>query len=106
MTPCINPNYSAQGKFTIVEGKIVEARLNSAGIEDLSPLAGLELTYMECGQNVIADLTPLRGMPLQTLVCHNNRIRSLSVLPGGCLCKPCSVRAIPLRTSPPWKACR
>jgi serine/threonine protein kinase/Leucine-rich repeat (LRR) protein len=52
-------------------------------LSDLSPLAGLPLVTLHCGNTQVADLTPLAGMPLENLSCHNcRRLETLSGLEG------------------------
>jgi Leucine-rich repeat (LRR) protein len=49
-------------------------------LADLSPLAGLNLGYLDCGWTKVSDLSPLRGMPLQTLRCPATPVSDLSPL--------------------------
>ncbi len=81
------------------------AELPPAGIEDLSPLAGLPLTALYCAANRIASLEPLRGMELVTLNCGGNPVADLEPLRGmplqTLLCECTHARTLePLRESP------
>ena len=52
-------------------------------LTDLSPLAGMTLTSIDCYHNpALADLSPLAGMPLGTLRCSNTPVSNLSPLRG------------------------
>lgn len=51
-------------------------------LEDLSPLAGLKLTLLNCSNSRVADLSALRGMPLKELYCGNAPVVSLEPLRG------------------------
>jgi serine/threonine protein kinase len=51
-------------------------------VADLSPLAGLPLVHLTCGNNRIASLEPLRGSPLVHLSCEGNPVRGLEPLRG------------------------
>jgi hypothetical protein len=51
-------------------------------LEDLTPLRGLHLTALNCGNTLVADLSPLRGMPLTSLGCHGTRVSDLAPLKG------------------------
>jgi Leucine-rich repeat (LRR) protein len=49
-------------------------------LSDLSPLAGMPLTSLDCGSTQVPDLSPLNGMPLVTLYCSGTQISDLSPL--------------------------
>ncbi|MBS0205132.1 MAG: protein kinase [Planctomycetes bacterium] len=49
---------------------------------DLSPLQGMRLTSLWCGNSNVSDLSPLKGMPITSLKCVNTRIADLSPLDG------------------------
>jgi serine/threonine protein kinase/Leucine-rich repeat (LRR) protein len=51
-------------------------------ISSLEPLRGMPLTFLDCGTNMVGDLEPLRGMPLSHLQCTCNQIASLEPLTG------------------------
>jgi len=51
-------------------------------LADLSPLAGLPLTSVNCSRTAVADLTPLKGMRLTTLTCDRTNVESLEPLRG------------------------
>jgi Leucine-rich repeat (LRR) protein len=52
-------------------------------LSDLSPLKGMQLTYLDCGWSPpLADLSPLEGMPLTDLYCGGTKILDLSPLKG------------------------
>jgi Leucine-rich repeat (LRR) protein len=57
--------------------------INSTEVADLSPLAGMPLTRLQCGYTRISDLSPLAGMPLTSFDCHNcGQVSDLSPLKG------------------------
>jgi serine/threonine protein kinase/Leucine-rich repeat (LRR) protein len=51
-------------------------------LSDLSPLSGMQLTFLSCYQTQVSDLTPLKGMPLSGLLCHVSRVSDLSPIQG------------------------
>ncbi|HEX4130375.1 MAG TPA: LamG-like jellyroll fold domain-containing protein [Pirellulales bacterium] len=51
-------------------------------LADLSPLAGLPLTYIACEMTRVSDLSPLKGMKLNRLFCSFTAVRDLSPLRG------------------------
>ena len=51
-------------------------------INDLSPLAGMPLTYFQFGRTNVASLGPLKDMPLEVLICGFTHISDLSPLKG------------------------
>jgi len=53
-----------------------------SNLSDLSPLAGLPLTSVNCSRTAVADLTPLKGMRLTTLTCDRTNVESLEPLRG------------------------
>ena len=50
------------------------------GLTDLSPLQGMSLAYINCGDSMVSDLSPLRGMPLGLLHGYYSLISDLSPL--------------------------
>lgn len=62
---------------------IVPPTLNQKGLlADLSPLNGLQLTWLWCHNNPITDLSPLKGLPLTVLSFGGTRVGDLSPLAG------------------------
>ncbi len=51
-------------------------------LEDLSPLRGLKLTFLNCSFSKVSDLSPLAGMPLAELWCNQTPVSNLSPLRG------------------------
>jgi len=52
-------------------------------VSDLSPLVeGMPLTYLDCYGTPVSDLGPLKGMPLQHLNCGTTGVTDLSPLKG------------------------
>ena len=51
-------------------------------LSDLSPLAGMPLTDLECGHTQVADLSPLKGLKLTVLNCADTNVSDLSPLNG------------------------
>jgi serine/threonine protein kinase/Leucine-rich repeat (LRR) protein len=64
------------------DATIQAGKQNVGKLPDLSPLKGMQLTYLNCTGNPISDLTPLKGMPLQHLECANPKLVDLSPLKG------------------------
>ncbi|MFA6562726.1 MAG: protein kinase [Verrucomicrobiia bacterium] len=62
---------------------ITPPMLNQKGsLENLAPLAGMQLTWLWCHNNPITDLSPLKGMPLTTLSLGGTQVTDLSPLAG------------------------
>ena len=55
---------------------------NRSWLSDLSPLAGLSLTRLECERTRIVDLSPLKGMPLTKLDLTGTPVSDLTPLKG------------------------
>jgi formylglycine-generating enzyme required for sulfatase activity/tRNA A-37 threonylcarbamoyl transferase component Bud32 len=68
-------------KLTLLPWAVGRARPPGA-LADLSPLAGLPLTFLACGNTQVSDLTPLKGMPLTILSVDNTAVSDLSPLAG------------------------
>jgi Leucine-rich repeat (LRR) protein len=51
-------------------------------LADLSPLAGMQLTFLNCGWTKVSDLSPLKGMHLTELSCSGTLVHELSPLTG------------------------
>ena len=49
-------------------------------LTDLSPLKGLKLTHLYCGDTQVSDLSPLKDMKLTELVCRATKVSDLSPL--------------------------
>ena len=56
--------------------------VGSGKLVDLTPLKGMPLTELDCGQTQVTDLTPLKGMPLTTLTCRLTQVSDLTPLNG------------------------
>jgi Leucine-rich repeat (LRR) protein len=48
-------------------------------VTDLSPLKGMKLTFLHCGDTKVSDLSPLDGMPLTHLNCAGTRVSDASL---------------------------
>ncbi len=51
-------------------------------LADLSPLKGLTLQSLDCGNTKISELSPLKGMNLERLQCIDTQVSDLSPLEG------------------------
>ena len=51
-------------------------------LSDLSPLQGLPLTFLACGNTQVSDLAPLKGMPLTILSVDGTQVSDISPLEG------------------------
>ncbi|GEM_PF-1039277 len=61
--------------------KLRNLRVSDNKITDLSPLNGLDLTYLYADNNRISDISPLKtSKSLQTLSLNNNQVSDISVL--------------------------
>jgi serine/threonine protein kinase len=49
---------------------------------DLSPLKGMKLTFLSCGNTQVSDLSPLEEMPLAFLNCSGTQVSDLLPLKG------------------------
>ncbi len=56
--------------------------IRKAALADLSPLAGLKLTTLQCYGTIVSNLSPLAGMPLTYLNCNGTKVADLSPLHG------------------------
>lgn len=64
-------------------GKIVHVNLfQQSAVEDLSPLKGLPLRFLDLTGTAVTDLSPLAGMPLEQLYLEQTQVRDLSPLAG------------------------
>lgn len=62
--------------------ELTRLNLSNYGVRDLTPLAGMKLTYLDCSGNDLSALRGLEGMPLEYLDCSENHITSLEPLRG------------------------
>ncbi len=53
---------------------------NGNNVSDLSPLVGMKLTHVYCGRTPVSDLSTLRTMPLEKLYCYGTPVSDLSPL--------------------------
>jgi internalin A len=63
-------------------GKIRQLSLFDAGVKDISPLRGLQLTLLDLTNCSVDDLSPLEGMPLEQLFLQGTKVTDLSPLTG------------------------
>ena len=77
---------------------------NNASVFDLSPLAGMPLTWLGCGATNVFDLSPLKGMKITVLYCSTTQVSDLSPLVGMPLTKSASIR-LRSPTSRRYKEC-
>lgn len=64
-------------------GRIVHVNLfQQAGVDDLSPLVGLPLRFLDLTGTAVRDLSPLAGMPLEELYLEQTQVRDLQPLAG------------------------
>jgi hypothetical protein len=100
-----NPDFTGWEKHTIENGQVASLKISASGIrdltpiahltnlqvfacsgetgsalEDLGPLAGLQLTVLDIHDTGVTNLLPLRGMPLRELDCSNTRVPDLAPL--------------------------
>jgi len=82
------PESSARGKpitsLAFLQGNTTLQALSVAGnaLDDLSPLAGLPLVYVDIADNKVEDLSPLAMPSIDFISCDNNRITTLWPLVG------------------------
>lgn len=62
--------------------KCCGSKKGAGRLSDLTPLKGVPLHNLDCGNNDVADLSPLRGMTLYALNCTGTRVSDLSPLKG------------------------
>lgn len=68
---------------TVQSSTVRNVACRGCGLGDLAMLSGLQLRWLDCGENRVPSLVPLAGQPLEYLVCDNNRLRSLDGIQGG-----------------------
>ncbi|MFA6564488.1 MAG: protein kinase [Verrucomicrobiia bacterium] len=102
----LNPGFDGQATPRIEGGQVIELKLSSVAVNDisplraltglrrldchggkddhpladLSPLRGLQLEALDCGDSQVSNLTPLAGMPIQELRCSSTPVSDLSPL--------------------------
>jgi len=110
-----NPGFDGQFKTTIKDGEVTEAFINTDHVVDLAPLRAfpwLKIVHCTGGyswKGKLADLSPLQGLPVEQLACGDNgNIRDLTPLRHLPLtflnCSQTSVTDLsPLRGTKLWK---
>ena len=84
----LNPAFDGKEKHAIEGGSVTKLYFDSAEVADLSPIRALtNLGLLVCGgggtnAGKLADLSPLKGMSLGHLYCGNSQISDLSPLAG------------------------
>ncbi len=63
-------------------GDIRRLDLKGLGFNDLAPLAGMELMWLDCSGNNLASLAFVKDMPLIALNCGNNKLCDLKSVQG------------------------
>lgn len=77
-----NPLFRAEVGVETVEGKIVGVEIHDENLQDISPLAGLPLEFLDLAGCPVEDLYPLQGMPLRVLYLERTRVQDLNPLKG------------------------
>jgi hypothetical protein len=62
--------------------RLVYLNCGQTRVRDLSPLADMPLLLLQCDSTEVVDLSPLKGTPLKTLYCHGTAVKDLSPLRG------------------------
>jgi serine/threonine protein kinase/Leucine-rich repeat (LRR) protein len=101
----LNPGFDGQTTPTVVSNKVTGLSLSTENAGDLTPLkalaglqslvcpgsaekqslsnltalAGLPLTNLNCNYSKVSDLSPLRGMPLAALACRHALVTNIVV---------------------------
>ncbi|MBI5683891.1 MAG: protein kinase [Verrucomicrobia bacterium] len=83
----LNPGFDGQAAPKIEEGQVIELKFSSAAVTDLSPLRALTgLRRLDChggkDNQPLADLSPLRGLQLEALDCGDSQVSDLAPLSG------------------------
>ncbi len=83
----LNPGYDEKEEHSIEDGKVKVLKVLNTTIKDISPVRALvTLEHLECSgvpggrSSPLADLTPLQGLPLRLLRCGNSKVADLSPL--------------------------
>lgn len=103
------PDSIATRLLTFVARTRAVTRLNLSrlGITDLSPLAGMNLQWLDISENSISSLEPLRGMPLTELNFEHNLVSDLQPLRSmplnGLRCADNDIRSLEPLTGMPLK---
>lgn len=58
--------------------KLVKLHCNGSSVSDLTPLAGLSLTFLNCAKTQVSDITPLTGQSVRYLNCARTQVSDLS----------------------------
>lgn len=79
------PGYSrGKGKLSdlkpLQELKLQSLLIKNTDVADLTPIAKLPLTHLDCSVTPVSDLSPLRGMPLSQLRVMTTQVADLSAL--------------------------
>ncbi len=69
---------SLEGLQYAKNGTAMVFEFADGNISDLSPLAGLNISHLDVGNNNISDLSALKNIPLSVLIIKNNNISTLS----------------------------
>jgi len=76
-----NPDYAGDGKFKGRQGKVSSINLGGRMIENIAPLQGLTLDFLDLRNTRVGDLSPLKGMKLGRLVLRGcKKVKDFSVL--------------------------
>jgi hypothetical protein len=97
---CAGTSYSMNNKFSDLSPlqgmKLTSLICGNAQVSDLTPLRGMLLTDFQCAYTkTLSDLSPLKGMPLIIVGCNNTDVSDLSPLED---CK--SLKTLALRNTP------
>jgi hypothetical protein len=82
-----NPGFDGKVEHVIDLGQVIELRLRTEAVSDLSPLRVLKgLKVLRCrvaeGKGKLVELSPLYKLPLQTLDISGNPVTNLAALDG------------------------
>jgi hypothetical protein len=82
-----NPGFDGKLEHVIDLGQVIELRLRTEAVSDLSPLRVLKgLKVLRCraaeGKGKLVELSPLYKLPLQTLDVSGNPVTNLAALDG------------------------
>ncbi len=98
---CSGKPYSTNSKLSDLsplQGMTLKSlNCGNAQVSDLSPLQGMPLTELRCGYTkALSDLSPLKGMPLTFLACYGTQVSDLSPLEDCKSLKSLSVKSTPV----------
>ena len=77
-----NPGFLGEAVVHVDERGIFAVEIHDPAVEDISPLAGLPLQYVDFSRSHVSDLSPLKGAKLTALYLEETGVKDISMLRG------------------------